>query len=496
MKALRLSFPRCLMFCVLCGAGFTVNLSYADTLLAITDIHFNPLHGLTKAQFQQLTEKPTWQWGDYFESLAQAPSQPGEDSNYALMATALDAAKREAPEASFVLYMGDFLAHDWQASYDKVARKSLRDDPEAYQEFTKNVLKMLALEFQKRFSDIPIFATLGNDDAFCADYWIQPSSEFNRHFAEIWLPLLKGTVEPKPFTESFHQFGAFTAELRGLSGQRLVVLNSVYWSSSYCDDYFKPDSRGCCQCENPGPLPGRKQIAWLEQELDLAKRENKRVWLVMHVPPGLDSYAEQKAGGKCLTASMWTPEFTTRYLEIVEKYESVLQVGFAGHTHMDDFRVTMHEGRPLLVHKLVPAVSPIFKNRPAFQIFQWDSARRVVQNWQTYQFDPVAQPKVGVSAWSEEYDARESYALEEMTGASVATLIEKATQPTGTAFARAYAQFYSVSASELAEKDLPVYFSAVLNPLYSDFAARLTKLQPGTTVQRGPQGQMRRPKNQ
>jgi hypothetical protein len=63
-------------------------------------------------------------------------------------------------------------------------------------------------------------------------------------------------------------------------------------------------------------------------------------------------------------------------------------------------------------------------------------------------------------------------------------------------FARAYAQFYSVSASELAEKDLPVYFSAVLNPLYSDFAARLTKLQPGTTVQRGPQGQMRRPKNQ
>ncbi|MEC9148631.1 MAG: hypothetical protein VX470_07305 [Planctomycetota bacterium] len=211
-------------------------------------------------------------------------------------------------------------------------------------------------------------------------------------------------------------------------------MNSVYWSSSYCDDYFKPDSRGCCQCENPGPLPGRKQIAWLEQELDLAKRENKRVWLVMHVPPGLDSYAEQKAGGKCLTASMWTPEFTTRYLEIIEKYESVLQVGFAGHTHMDDFRVTMHEGRPLLVHKLVPAVSPIFKNRPAFQIFQWDSARRVVQNWQTYQFDPVAQPKVGVSAWSEEYDARESYALEEMTAASVATLIETATQPTGTAF--------------------------------------------------------------
>ena len=113
MKALRLGFTRCLMLYLLFGAGYTVNLSYADTVLAITDIHFNPFHDLTKAQFQQLTEKPTWQWGDYFESLAQAPSQPGEDSNYALMATALDAAKRKAPEATFVLYMGDFLAHDW-----------------------------------------------------------------------------------------------------------------------------------------------------------------------------------------------------------------------------------------------------------------------------------------------------------------------------------------------------------------------------------------------
>ena len=496
MKKICLGFTRCLMLCLLCGAGLTVNLSYADTFLAITDIHFNPFHGLTKAQFQKLTEMPTDQWGDYFESLGQAPSQPGEDSNYALMVTALDAAKRNAADASFVLYMGDFLAHDWQTSYDNVARKSLQDDPEAYQEFTQNVVKMMALEFQTRFSDIPVFATLGNDDAFCADYWIQPSSEFNRHFAKIWLPLLKGMVEPTPFRESFHQFGAFSAELPGLSDQRLVVLNSVYWSSSYCDDYFKPDSRGCCQCENPGPLPGRKQFAWLEQELDRAKQENKRVWLVMHVPPGLDSYAEQKTGGQCLTASMWTPEFTTRYLEIVSRYESILQVGFAGHTHMDDFRVTMHQGRPLLVHKLVPAVSPIFKNRPAFQVFQWDSARCVVENWQTYQFDPVPQAKSDASAWSEEYDARESYALEQMTPASVATLIESATQPGGTAVARAYGQFYSVSAWELSEKDLPIYFSAILSPLYPDFSARLAKLKPGTTIQRGPQGQMRRPKKQ
>ena len=53
-----------------------------------------------------------------------------------------------------------------------------------------------------------------------------------------------------------------------------------------------------------------------------------------------------------------------------------MQVVFAGHTHMDDFRVIGTPKVPLVVNKLVPSVSPIFKNNPAFQVYLYDENRR------------------------------------------------------------------------------------------------------------------------
>ena len=465
----------------------------AQSFVAITDIHFNPYHNLNAQQFETLSQTRVERWGDFFRSLQQPSSAPGQDSNYTLMVSALDAAKSETPDPEFVLYMGDFMAHDWQASYDKLAAKSIAEDPQSYRDFTTRALKLIASEFESRFPDVPVIATLGNDDAFCGDYWIQNASPFNKVFGQVWFPLLEDSVKEVDFHESFQQFGAYSAELPGLNNQRAIVLNSVLWSASYCNDYFKPKNRGCCSCENLGPIPGRAQFQWLEEELNKAAQQKKKVWLVMHIPPGLDSYAEAKAGGQCLTAEMWRPEFTTRYLKLLEKYHSTLQIGMTGHTHMDDFRLTGSPGGPNLLHKIVPAVSPIFKNRPAFQVYQLNSERNGIENWQTFDLDSPREGEANEKGWSLEYDARSTYGLSELTSQSIQTLFEGAKTQLHSAPAQAFAQYYGVGGWTLTESELPIYLGALLHTTYAEFSRDLYLAKPGIAIQGQHQALMRRP---
>ena len=105
----------------------------------------------------------------------------------------------------------------------------------------------------------------------------------------------------------------------------------------------------------------------------------------MHIPPGLNGYqtAESvKAGGPAIT--FWQPELTSRFLQLVGEYRSLIQAVFAGHTHMDDFRVISRDGQPALFIKIAPAVSPIYGNNPSFQVYQYDRDSGVIQNYQTY----------------------------------------------------------------------------------------------------------------
>ncbi|RCS52823.1 hypothetical protein DTL42_08290 [Bremerella cremea] len=441
----------------------------AAEFLVISDIHFNPMAGVSREQFHTLQQLPAERWGAYFDSLKQPPVSYGQDSNYTLMTSALDAAKVCQPQPAFVLYPGDFLAHDWQAQYDRLAPETIAENPQAYRDFTKQALAVVACEFGKRFPQTPVLATLGNEDSYCGDYWIQPGGPFLASFAKVWQPLLRDTVEAETFSQSFASLGAFRAELPGLPADRLLVLNSVFWSGSYCCAYHAPGKQNCCDCTAPGPQPGRAMMAWLKEELAQARAEQKRVWLLMHVPPGLDSYVEEQDSGKSKAAELWTAEFTTRYLALIDEYRDVLHVSFTGHTHMDDYRVDRIQGEPILLHKIAPAVSPIFGNNPAFQVFQVDDQTAVVTNWQVHYGDLAAAQHATLS-WQQEYDARASYGIERVTAPSINRLFTKMRLAPQSRAAEAYRQFYQVSSTPITQKDLPIFLCTVLNSTFDKFS--------------------------
>ncbi|PQO25266.1 hypothetical protein C5Y96_25520 [Blastopirellula marina] len=443
----------------------------AAEFLVISDIHFDPFTTLTQPTFKVLADAPASRWPELLKTYNQTLGATGNDSNYLLMVSAISAAKAHTPKPLFILYPGDFLAHQWQERYEKVAGKSIADDPAAYRQFTMRAIEVVTNEIRKQFPDVPVLATLGNDDSFCGDYWIQPDGMFLHQFADHWQPMLGSTIDADAFGQSFRSLGAYRAELPGLAADRLLVLNSVYWSGSYCSSYFDPKDQNCCQCHNPGTKPGHALMDWLTSELELARKQQKRVWFLMHVPPGLDSYIEEKDSGHSLAAEMWQPEFMQRYLKLIDEYRDVLHISFTGHTHMDDFRIDRLDGKPVLLHKIAPAVSPIFGNNPGFQTFQIDPQTSVISNWKTYSLNLADQQKYKL--WKLEYEARTTYQLESLNAQSAEQLFRFMHAHPDSTFASAFRQHYNMGASVISPKDLSVYLCTILNATYPLFATCL-----------------------
>jgi sphingomyelin phosphodiesterase acid-like 3 len=457
-----------------------ISVSLADAgevrCLVITDLHFNPFHGLSKAEFKELAAAPAGEWQAVMARFPQPIVPLGSDSNYRLLDSALTAAAEQVERPDFILFAGDFMAHDWLSRYNACADQSIGDNPQAYREFTVKVLQFIAGLFQERFPDAAILPTLGNDDAFCQDYWIQPGGDFLDQFAKVWRPLLGSTVDPEAFERSFSSLGCYVADLPGLEDHRLIALNSVLMSKSYCSSYHAPGHDDCCKCTDSGAAPGTAALAWLEEALSRSSRENKTVWLLMHVPPGIDSYTEDKADGKSLAASLWEPRFLDRYLKLIHEYRSILAISFAGHTHMDDFRIARVDGGPVLLHKIVPSVSPVFGNNPAFQVYQVDSDSGAITDWQTHFLDlSHSGTSIAERTWSKEYAARQAYRLSAIDADAASALFQRIRSNPAAEVSDKYRHFFKVGVKPIPQRRLSIYACAVLNALYADYSSCVSR---------------------
>ena len=181
----------------------------------ISDIHFDPF--FDGALFQRLVAEPAEGWGAILHGAGPARINPrGTDSNDALLQSSFDDALGRCPQPAFILFPGDFMAHRWQAKYDKLATRSHFEDPASYRGFTSKAIRYLAEEFRRRYPRTPILPTLGNDDSFCGDYMIEPEGPFLEMFAGIWEPLLGPELDRGAFRETFPRGGYYTSPLSGL----------------------------------------------------------------------------------------------------------------------------------------------------------------------------------------------------------------------------------------------------------------------------------------
>jgi hypothetical protein len=427
----------------------------------ISDIHFDPFYD--GALFEQLEAQPVENWAGILEK-SQPPgfNRLGTDSNYALLKSSLDEATRRMPSPDFILYPGDFLAHLWQTKYDALAKQSHLAAPQPYRAFTSKSVRFLANEFQRRFPNTPILTTLGNDDSYCGDYMITPHGPFLKMFAETWAPLLGPDVDRPAFHATFSQAGHYTLKVPRTKNLRLIVLNSIFFSVNYDN-----------VCGTSTQTPALDQLRWVSSVLDQARTAGETVWLLTHIPPGLNGYSTAESvrqGGPAVT--FWQPELTSGFLQLVRQHQSKVHIAIVGHTHMDDFRVIRLEGKPVFLSKISPAISPIYGNNPGFQIYQYDRETGTIQNFQTYYLtnlttggNPTA---AGDGIWSLEYDFRETYGFSVLDPRTAMQLADRI--GTDTATQQNYIKFYSVSAApEINAQTIDAYRCAIFNVTPPEF---------------------------
>ena len=136
----------------------------------------------------------------------------------------------------------------------------------------------------------------------------------------------------------------------------------------------------------------------------------------MHIPPGMDAYNSSHA--QCQKpVPFWQAKYSTEFSTLISTYFDVVQLAFAGHIHMDDFRVSA-ANPPTLPLRLTPAVSPIFKNNPAFSVMTYNLTTASVSDITTF-FLPLSSPTL---AWSKEYQFDSAYDVNAFGARNLSTI--------------------------------------------------------------------------
>ena len=117
-----------------------------NQFLIASDLHFNPF--ADPALVAALAAAPASRWEAILNRSKPAAYSPyGQDTNWWLLQSALDAMRTTLPHPSLVIIDGDLLAHEFPQAYAKTTHDS---DREHYRAFVLNTVAFIAWELHKR----------------------------------------------------------------------------------------------------------------------------------------------------------------------------------------------------------------------------------------------------------------------------------------------------------------------------------------------------------
>jgi len=240
---------------------------------------------------------------------------------------------------NFILTLGDTNAHN----------------SSKYSGYKQINLYTAFLKLENTFPGTPIFHVFGNNDSPEKNYGV-----FSTHGTSPYTTLMDKAGWKNGFlsngslcsdnadvtpcvttpTEDNKKYGYFVGYLQ--KNLKLIALNSVLFSSSQY---------------SPSHVGAEEELAWIEAELQNSMKNNENVILAMHIPMG----------------SGWLDQYNDRFSKIMSKLKPGVIIGIlAGHTHMDQLRITrlIDSNRktlgvvPLI---MVPALAPAHNNAPGFK---------------------------------------------------------------------------------------------------------------------------------
>ena len=441
--------------------------------LSLTDIHFNPFYDTVI--LKHLIAKPASDWESIFESSGYDGSYgyygwqtdlKKIDTNYKLLKSALNEAVNVNPDPDFIIVNGDFLAHQIEQAFIQFHGT----DQAVMRDFLAKTMEFVNGQIAKRFPGVPIYPSVGNNDSFCGDYEVRASGSFLERTAPVFAENLKGLIDTAEFNDSYKKGGYFIANSPNNPKHKIITLNTIMLSIKYLSE--ANNVCGTLPPESKTEARIQTMFRWLGKKLGTAKANGDKVWLMLHIPPGLNAYSS--TGG---TPTYYYKEaYTMQYLDTVNKYSDVIVAQFGGHTHMDNFIVINGHETPTSYVHISPGITPVFDNNPGFLEYTYEPSSGEVIDYDVHGFQDVETSTS--SNWSKEYSFSTTYNQNKLSPDNLkAVYTSFLTDP---AAKKHYIDYYVVedtTRGSIDDSNWKYYFCAFGNQTAASYSACVAKMQ-------------------
>lgn len=445
---------------LLCFCSFGTAATPEAKFIWLSDLHFDPT--ANPELVDALSGADVEEWPRILNSGADKQfSHYGQDTNWALLASSLDAIRKTASDAQFTIVTGDVLAHDLRDKFQKSAKEH---DDASFGRFIDKTMAVVAGQLAAIVPGKPVLFTLGNNDSACGDYELQPRGSFLKN-AEPWIAKLLGPLGDSASESDWTALGSYSVPHPALQNYRVIAVDSTFLSPKYKD-----------ACGAGQPDPGAEEMQWLERKLAEAKTQHKKVWLIFHIPPGIDGYASShpKHGAPPnQTVGMWNPAYTADFENLLKRYRNTVTISFAGHEHTDDFRLIDRS-----VVLMTPGVSPLVGQNPAFRVVTFGTDG-TISDESTYYLSNLDKVNQGVPPeWKLEYSFAQAWGVPRLDFKSFRHLYrEVETKPDAE---QRWFTFYSVSHAEgnaITKQTFPWVFCASGNADAAKYRTCVAKMR-------------------
>lgn len=381
----------------------------------LSDIHFDPFYD--PAKISALLRDPITEWSAIlsrpdsasrlavFSGLQSGCGIRGTDSPWLLVTTSLRAARQHQATPLFITVSGDLLAHGFICKFRKLNPSATADETAA---FAVKTIAFLTQQFHAAFPSTPIYFALGNNDSGCADYGETPGSGFLKSVAVSVAVATHDMAALGSIGKSFSRLGDYNVAMPGLHNTHLIVLQDIFESTHY---------KGCNG--QASPAPAAEQIAWLRKQLTEARDSGEQVWVMGHIPPGIDIYTTYHrylfAPGEACNVKQPQMYLSNGALgDTIAEFGDIVRLAIFAHSHMDEIKLLQGPDGHAVPVKLVPSISPINGNDPSFMIAQVSPQNATIKDFEVY-----AASNAQGAGWGREYRYSDVYHLPDFSAESV-----------------------------------------------------------------------------
>ena len=464
-----------LLFSLCATAGFSKSAPQATVrVLMVSDIHFEPFWDPGKAS--KLAASPESEWTAIlgstaspdreaqFAAVQEACRTRGADTSYPLFASSLSAMKTDAAGAKIVTVSGDLISHSFSCKFAKVFPNA---KPADYRIFVEKTIKFVMGSLRGAQPGARVYAALGNNDTDCDDYQLDANSSFLHDLDKVFTADIPGVDIQEAYAD-FPIGGNYSATLpKPFADLRLLVIDDLFMANDYQTCAGKDDRS-----------EATRQIVWLHAQLESARQAKAKVWVMAHIPPGIDLHATALKG-KNICAGEEPKMFLSSddLSNELAQHGDVISLAIFAHTHMDEMRLlypidSTDPDRSVPV-KLVSSISPINGNNPSITVAQIDPHTGTMVDYRVI----AASNQTGIgTTWAEEYDYSTTYNQPAFSAAALATLMSGfradsgATSPLSQAYIRNYfvgdrsselKPFWPIAACDLVNMDAVSFHACV-----------------------------------